>query len=238
MRVVLIPGFTQTAASWDSVRAALPSGIEARALGVPLGLDFESTAAALGAAGGRGVYVGYSMGGRLALRLAVDRPDLVAGLVLVSASPGLADATERQARRAADDALAGEIEQIGVDAFLVRWLAQPLFAGVAPDAPGLAERRSFTAADLAASLHNLGTGVQEPLWERLSGLTMPVMLVTGTRDQKFDGIARAMAPLIPGCETVRIAGGHALHLEAPPDLATAIAAFVQGLDDSGDQGRR
>lgn len=223
MRTVLVPGFTQTAASWDGVRAALPPGADATAIDVPLGLDFVATAAAIGAIGGRGAYAGYSMGGRLCLRLALDRPDLVERLVLVSASPGIADGTERSERRRADGALAEEIEKIGAEAFLRRWLAQPMFATVPADAPGLAERAAFTAAQLSGALRALGTGVQEPLWDRLGALAMPVTIVTGTLDAKFDGIGDAMAERIPNAVRVRIAGGHALPLEAPADLAAVIA---------------
>ncbi len=229
MRVVLIPGFTQTHESWDSVRAALPECFETSAVDVAVGSDFVTTAASLSRAGGRGVYVGYSMGGRLALRLAVDHPELVAGLVLVSASPGLADVNEREARRSADDALADEIEEIGAEAFLARWLAQPLFAGVPSDAPGLTARRALTASDLATALRRLGTGVQEPLWDRLGEIAMPVLLVTGTHDAKFDGIAAAMHELMSTANHVRIEGGHALPLEAPVELAATIAAFADAL---------
>jgi 2-succinyl-6-hydroxy-2,4-cyclohexadiene-1-carboxylate synthase len=234
MRVVLIPGFTQTSSSWDAVRAALPERFEIRATDVPIGHDFDATAAALGDAGGHAVYVGYSMGGRLALRLAVDRPELVEGLVLVSASPGLADSREREARRSADDALAAEIENIGVDAFLDRWLAQPLFAGVPADAPGLAERRAFSAPDLATVLRRLGTGVQESLWNRLEQLRMPVLLVTGTGDAKFERIAVAMNERIATASHVWIEGGHALPLEAPADLAVAITHFVDDVAGADD----
>ena len=106
--LVLVPGFTQTAASWDPALAHLPPDLEAMAVDVPTGLGFVETAAAIGEREGRAVYAGYSMGGRLCLRLALDRPDLVRGLVLLSASPGIAEDAERAARREADEELAVE----------------------------------------------------------------------------------------------------------------------------------
>lgn len=226
---MLVPGFTQTAASWDGVTRSLAGAPhDVVALDVPRALDFPATAAAIGEAGGQAAYVGYSMGGRLALRLALDAPGLVETLVLVSASPGIADERERAARRAADEELAAGIERDGVDAFLERWLAQPMFAGVPPDAPGLDARRSFTAADLAGMLRRLGTGVQEPLWDRLGDLAMPVVLVTGRGDTKFDGIAAAMAERVPHAARLRLPGGHALPLEQPEALAAAIGGFLAG----------
>ena len=115
---------------------------------------------------------GYSMGGRLALALALRIPQRVRRLVLVSASPGLADDGERAARRAADEALADRIEAIGVEAFAREWAAQPLFAGQPPEvaAAAHADRLRRSAAEHAAQLRGLGTGVMPPLWERLGEL--------------------------------------------------------------------
>ena len=137
---------------------------------------------------------GYSMGGRLALALALRTPERVRRLVLVSASPGLADADERAARRRADEALADRIEAIGVEAFAREWAAQPLFAGqpARVAAAAHADRLRRTAAEHAAQLRGLGTGVMPPLWERLGELAMPVTLVVGERDAKFRAIAGRM----------------------------------------------
>jgi 2-succinyl-6-hydroxy-2,4-cyclohexadiene-1-carboxylate synthase len=230
-RVVLVPGFTQTASTWDAVAARLRAGgHDAIALEVPVGLDFVATAAALGAAGRRATYVGYSMGGRLCLRLALDRPDLVERLVLVSTSPGIADPSERAARRAADEELARDVERRGVGAFLRDWLAQPLFSTLDPTAAGLADRTAaHTAAELATTLRMLGSGTQEPLWSRLGELTMPVALVTGRADAKFEQINDAMDAACTAAATVvrfRLDGGHALPLEQPEALADLVLDWV------------
>ncbi len=101
-----MPGFTQTASSWDGVREVVDASCEVLALDVPIRETFAATADAIGARGQRAVYVGYSMGGRLCLRLALDHPHLVQGLVLVSATPGIADDEARHARVASDEELA------------------------------------------------------------------------------------------------------------------------------------
>jgi 2-succinyl-6-hydroxy-2,4-cyclohexadiene-1-carboxylate synthase len=206
-RVVLVPGFTQTAAAWSAVATLLrAAGHDVVALDVPGGLDFPTTATAIGAKGGPGTYVGYSMGGRLTLRLALDHPELVERLGLVSASPGIADAAERDERRAADEVLARDIECRGVEPFLRDWLAQ-----------------------LAASLRNLGTGTQEPLWHRLDELRMPVALVTGRADSKFASINDAMQAActsVTSLARVHIDGGHALPLEQPAALADALVDWL------------
>ncbi|MCZ7527244.1 MAG: alpha/beta fold hydrolase [Acidimicrobiia bacterium] len=232
MRVTLVHGFTQTARSWDPVSALLRDRFEVVTPEVPGGLDFAAAAAALGETGGAGTYVGYSMGGRLCLRLALDRPDLVTTLVLVGASPGIADPAQRAARREADERLAAEIERDGVDAFLERWLAQPLFATLPRDAAGLDDRRTHTAGALAETLRRLGTGVMEPLWPRLGELAMPVLLVAGELDPKFAGLAAEMAAAIgPHARVALVPGaGHAVPLEAPDRLAALLTEHLGGLD--------
>jgi 2-succinyl-6-hydroxy-2,4-cyclohexadiene-1-carboxylate synthase len=226
--MVLVPGFTQTAASWDPVRAHLPEDLEAVAVDVPTGLDFVETAAAIGEAGGHAVYVGYSMGGRLCLRLALDRPDVVRGLVLISASPGIGDAGERAARRESDE----KVERNGVDAFLERWLRQPLFATLPRDAAGLGARRAGnTVATLTHALRVLGAGAQEPLWDRLADLEPPFLPIAGTLDEKYVDIAFEMAARVrPDVHPVLCGGtGHAVHLENPEALASVLRRVVHDL---------
>jgi len=226
MRAVLVHGFTQTSSSWDPVIARLPRDVDYTALDVAEGLDFETTAATIGARGGRATYVGYSMGGRLCLMLAVDRPDVVERLVLVSASPGIADAGARETRRSDDERLAREIERDGVGPFLERWLAQPLFASLPRELAQLDERRRNSPARLTHQLRVLGQGSQPPLWDRLGELEMPVTLVTGAYDKAYTDIARRMAARIGAHTTViTIPGaGHAAHLEQPDAVAHAIVS--------------
>jgi 2-succinyl-6-hydroxy-2,4-cyclohexadiene-1-carboxylate synthase len=230
-RVVLVPGFTQTAAAWHPVAERLRTGgHDVTALDVPGGFDFVATAAAIGAQGGRGAYVGYSMGGRLCLRLALDRPELVERLALVSASPGIADDSERVARRADDEELARDVERRGVEGFLRDWLAQPLFATLDPNAAGVSERAAgHTAAELATTLRLLGSGTQEPLWDRLAELRMPLALITGRLDAKFEMINDAMQATCASTTDVargHLAGGHALPLEQPEAVATFLLEWL------------
>ena len=220
-----MPGFTQTASSWDGVLAALDDDTRATAtaISVPTRPTFALTAQAIGAASGAATYIGYSMGGRLCLRLALDHPELVRALVLVSASPGIADATERAARQEADEQLAREVETVGVESFVDRWLAQPMWATVPLDAPGLSDRRTLTSEFLAHCLRVLGTGTMEPLWDRLGDLAMPVTLITGTDDTKFTAIAREMLRALPSdARHIELPGGHAVPLEQPNRLAAEV----------------
>jgi 2-succinyl-6-hydroxy-2,4-cyclohexadiene-1-carboxylate synthase len=234
-RLVLVHGFTQTLRSWDGLANDLAETFQVIRVDLPghggsagVDLDFVETAAAIGDAGGTATYVGYSMGGRLCLRLALDRPDLVQSLVLIGASPGLADEATRATRRAADEALAAEIERTGTAAFLERWLAQPLFSTFTPEPADLESRLANTSRGLGTALRRLGTGAQEPLWDRLGALEMPVLVVAGQEDAKFTHVAEEMADAIGvNAQVVALAGaGHAAHLERPASFRRLMAAFL------------
>jgi 2-succinyl-6-hydroxy-2,4-cyclohexadiene-1-carboxylate synthase len=189
---------------------------------------FTAGAEMIGAAGERGTYLGYSMGGRYALALALERPELVERLVLVGASPGLADPDERAARHRADATLAARIEQLGVPAFLDEWLAQPLFVGLTPAMRMLPERLRNTAAGLADSLRTAGTGEQPSLWDRLGELTMPVLVVSGSQDAKFTSMGDRMTAAI-GANARRLVvpnAGHTAHLEKPDAFLSGLRAWL------------
>ncbi len=235
-RIVLVHGFTQTGRSWGRLAAPLAGDHEVVLVDAPghggsaaIHVDLAGGAELLGAAGGPATYVGYSMGGRFALHLALARPDLVQALVLLGATAGIEDAAERAARRAADEALAAELERDGLDAFLERWLAQPLFASLPAEAIDLDDRRRNTVTGLASSLRLAGTGTQTPLWDRLGALAMPVLVVAGDRDAKFTALGRRMADTIgsnAGFSVVPNAG-HAAHLEQPAATFEVVRPWLE-----------
>jgi 2-succinyl-6-hydroxy-2,4-cyclohexadiene-1-carboxylate synthase len=234
-RVVLVHGFTQTQAAWEPVAARLRARWRLVRVDLPghggsagVRVGFEEAAALLGECGGRAAYVGYSLGGRLCLRLALDRPELVRALVLLGASPGIADPAARAERRAADEALAAGIERDGVAAFLDRWLAGPLFATLPPSRAGREDRLANTPEGLAAALRLLGAGAQAPLWDRLAGLRCPTLLVAGALDAKFAALAAEMAAAIgPAAHLELLPGaGHAVHLERPAEAAALLDGFL------------
>jgi 2-succinyl-6-hydroxy-2,4-cyclohexadiene-1-carboxylate synthase len=233
--LVLLHGFTQTGRSWQPVLHALAARYRAIAPDLPGHGGFAERRPASFAACDAYVRVladqpitlaGYSMGGRIALHAALSLGPRVRRLILVGASPGIADAAERAARAAEDAALADRIEAIGLEAFVREWGAQPLFDGMPRGIAEIAhaDRMRNTAAGLAAALRGLGTGVMPPLWDRLGELTVPVELVVGERDEKFRAIAERMtAVLVAGRLHVVPGTGHAVHLEAPEAVAEVIA---------------
>lgn len=235
-RVVLVHGFTQSAAAWPRTivdgLSRLPADVVA--VDVPghgrrshVRADVTQAAALL-AEEGPADFVGYSMGGRLALHVASIHPEAVRKLVLIGASPGIESEAERQARRDADEELARFVEREGVERFLERWMANPLFSTLPPAAAALDARVVNTAEGLAASLRLMGTGSQESLWEALPALHHEVLMVAGELDEKFAAIARRMAEAWGGPARVELVAraGHAAHLERPDVVRELLVDFL------------
>jgi 2-succinyl-6-hydroxy-2,4-cyclohexadiene-1-carboxylate synthase len=247
--LMLLHGFTGSGRSMAGVADALAAEFETlapdlpghgRSVGpaVPHQYDFETAlddlVATLHAAGHRRAHwLGYSMGARLALGVAVRHPDSVASLVLLAGRAGIADPVERATRRAADEALAARIETRGIEAFVDEWLAQPLFASLARLGPEFlaAERGARLANDargLAACLRGLGPAAQPPLFDELGRVRVPVLLVAGALDERFVALAHELARRLPCAEVREIPGaGHAAHLEQPAAFAAAVRDFLR-----------
>lgn len=159
--------------------------------------------------------LGYSMGGRLALRYVLERPENVKRLVLVGVTPGIEDDLARKERRESDELLAEGILKEGVDVFIKKWQERGIIKTQEGIVSGIREkmmarRLSNSEMGLANSLRGMGTGVMEPMWERLGEVKCPVRLVTGEMDSKFTGIAKAMKERMPHAEHEVVEGvGHA-----------------------------
>jgi 2-succinyl-6-hydroxy-2,4-cyclohexadiene-1-carboxylate synthase len=230
-RLVLLHGFTQTRNCWGAFARDLAADHELVLLDAPghggsagVVADLGQSAVLSGDVGGRGTYIGYSMGGRTALHLALARPDLVDALVLIGATGGLDTEQERLDRRRADEQLADRIERIGVAGFIEEWLAQPLFASLPTEAACRSERLRNTAEGLAGSLRRCGTGMQRPLWDELGALPMPVLVLAGERDHKFTELGQRLARCIGTNATFAVvpASGHSAHLENPGATASLV----------------
>jgi 2-succinyl-6-hydroxy-2,4-cyclohexadiene-1-carboxylate synthase len=172
--------------------------------------------------------VGYSMGGRLALGLALAHPELVETLVLLSARRGLDCPAERERRRQADANWAERLEREGLEVFLEHWWAQPIFRSLAQLTSDrleseLAQRRTHHPARLAAALRCWGLGCQPGYASEVRRLQVPVVLLAGGLDEKFVSLSRQLAAELPKGRCLVVEGaGHHLLLEAPARVARII----------------
>ena len=242
--MVAVHGFTQSSEVWAPLAGWLGNRHRVLALDAPghgaasgVRADLWSGAALMAAtcaqgapagADGPAAWIGYSMGGRYALHVALAAPHMVSSLVLVSATAGFDTVAERAARREADEVVARRIERDGVAAFVRWWLARPLFATLPPEAAALDARLGNTVAGLASSLRLAGTGTQEPLWERLAAIDVPVLVTAGALDTAYTERAERLAGAIGANATLAVVdgAGHACHLERPAKWAAVVGPFL------------
>ena len=173
--------------------------------------------------------VGYSMGGRTALYLALHHPGRCERLMLESASPGLRTADERAARRRVDQERGAQITR-DFDAFLHDWYRMPLFTSLARHdlVETMVQRRQHNRpAELVKSLQGMGTGAQPSLWERISTLRISTRALTGALDDKYVRLVRGMTALNPRLQSMIVPGaGHNVHAERPDAFINTLRRFV------------
>jgi 2-succinyl-6-hydroxy-2,4-cyclohexadiene-1-carboxylate synthase len=230
--VVLLHGFGGTHRAWDGVASRLdrtryrvlafdlPGHGEAAIREGPVTFD-SCVRHVLARAPERFTLCGYSMGGRIALQVALCAPERVQSLLLISTSPGIEDRRRRRTRRESDARLADRLERVPYEAFIAYWRSQPLFAADPPWVAQLAsaDHRRNDPKALAAVLRGIGTGAMRPLWSQLAELRMPVTIVAGARDDEYVAVGRLMVQAMPRAELRILPGGHVLALESPGALA-------------------
>jgi len=245
--VTLLHGFTQSGRSWQEVIGKMPPGWrwiapDLRGHGetrVKAGAactmdactaDLDLLWQTLGVE--RTHLVGYSMGGRLALHVAARRPERLLSLLTIGAHGGLEE-DAREGRRQGDDAMAKRIETDGLEAFVKYWTALPRFEGIERRGPSFvaqvrAERMGNTVPGLAASLRGMGAGAMEPLWDQLSGLSIPCTFVAGQLDHGYVASARRLAQVVPGSRVEVVPrSGHTVHQERPEAFARILLNHLE-----------
>lgn len=247
--VVLLHGFTGSKESWRELREQLRPDRRVVSIDLPghggtrVGIDVENYSIEHAAAMvirlltevlavPRFSILGYSMGGRLALFIALNYGAHINRLVLESASPGIADCGDRAARRHADAELAAFAESAGIEAFVKRWESIPLFESMARMPAERIdrlrrERLGCRIEELARSLRGMGTGAQPWLGGELPALRMPILAIAGALDFKFTAIGEQIAALASDARFEAIGGaGHAPHLERPHEFNRVVADFL------------
>jgi len=241
--IVLAHGFTQTGRLWGPFGASLARHHRLVQVDLPGHGGSASVEATLEAAGELLLeaaaragaepadLLGYSFGARVVLHAALARPDCVRRIILIGATGGIEDPSEREQRRIRDDAMADELVRSGdLDAFLERWLANPMFDTLRADAADATERRRNTPAGLASSLRLAGTGNQEPLWDRLSTCHLPVLALAGANDPRFVASGLRIAALTGGVFSAVPGAAHAAHLEQPALCTRIVESWLHATE--------
>jgi 2-succinyl-6-hydroxy-2,4-cyclohexadiene-1-carboxylate synthase len=245
---VVLHGFTQTGRLWGPfgdllaeshtlIAVDLPghgdSGSVQADLPTTAGLVTEAVRAEVG--GEPCALLGYSLGARVGLHVALGAGLALRGIVFIGVTAGVEDVDERERRRRSDDGMADQLETSGdVERFIDSWLREPLFERLAAgNAAQRSERLRNSASGLASSLRLCGTGTQEPLWDLLPTLASPVLTMAGTDDTRFATHALRVSRLVPhGVASLVPGGGHAVHL-AQPEQAGRIVRHWLGAVEAG-----
>lgn len=237
VRVVALHGFTLHGGMFAELADELGSGVAAPDLPGhgQSKIDPVTTAAAVTAVSelltnlDKPLLLGYSQGARIALQVALNRPELIESLVLASGAPGLSDKA-RELRRVADDRLAAQIETLGVASFIDGWLAQPITSTTAVSPTRRAADRRIrlenTSSGLAAALRGMGQASVPDSSDRMASLKMPVAFIAGQRDDKYRQLAASMARACGVEPTLVSNSGHNVVLEAPDEVATIVTALL------------
>ncbi|MBM3179613.1 MAG: 2-succinyl-6-hydroxy-2,4-cyclohexadiene-1-carboxylate synthase [Chloroflexi bacterium] len=176
--------------------------------------------------------VGYSLGGRTALYFACRYPKRILTLTLESASPGIVDKSERARRLAEDTARTESIMKDGMSAFVEKWYRMPLFASLSTHPQKISAIKESAKSNrpdwMAKVIRELSPGTQQPLWNSLSTLSFPVLLITGEKDEKYAHVVRKMAEHISNCSHVIVQeAGHNVHAEQTKEYISLVQKFLQ-----------
>ncbi len=176
--------------------------------------------------------LGYSMGGRIGLSLAMEDPDRITALILESSSPGISDPDEKIARYDQDVVLAERILEKGVEYFVHQWESLPLFHTQQRLPADIFRRQreirlSHTQHGLANSLIGASIGCQTSWWDQLENFDVPTLLITGELDQKFVSLNRLVDDKLPRSKHIQITqSGHTPHLENPTEFHQAVIRCI------------
>ena len=239
--LVVLHGFTQTGRLWGRFGDMLAESHTLVAVDLPghggsgsVRADLPMTAGLVAEAARTVIadepcaLLGYSLGARVALHVALGADLPLRRVVFIGVTAGMEDPAARERRRQSDDSLADELEASGdVERFVDAWLHGPMFERLAPDEAGRSERLRNSASGLASSLRLCGAGTQEPVWDQLGDLACPVLALAGSDDIRFAAHALRVAHLAPHAVASLVpGGGHAVHLAQPEQTARIVRHWL------------
>ncbi len=198
-RLAFLHGFLGSPQDWEGVIGHLPE-YSCYALSYPFQIPSDS------------IVIGYSMGGRIALRSSQPK-------ILISTHPGLKTPEEKAQRLLQDQYWIQKLRQEPLESFLKDWYAQPLFESFRkhPEFPKIVSRRVQQDPQVLAQMLE-----QESLAHQEFTFSEGIFL-HGALDQKYAQLYRDLK--IPSIEIPE--AGHAAHLENPKGCAEAIRQALE-----------
>ncbi|MEM9409618.1 MAG: alpha/beta fold hydrolase [Planctomycetota bacterium] len=224
---------------WDLVREsitrALPQ-VKTSAVSIKPAKDWDSGIRNIAESIQSGsILVGYSMGARLALSIAIQFPNLLKGLVFISGNPGLESSEEKKTRSINDQQIAKQLDSQPLEIFLKKWYQQPIFDSMDETIRSSEVDRKLCQNQpkiWAENLHAYSVARQPNNWPLLGTLSIPVLVLAGQDDEKYKKFAERIGSevssqnikieIIPNC-------GHIIHREQPEWFCQSIIKWVQKL---------
>ena len=169
--------------------------------------------------------IGYSLGGRLALHLIADRPDLWPRALLLSTHPGLTSNVNRTARLVHDAAWKTRCLTTPLPALLDAWHAQPVLSSNIPSTPP--DPLAPWLPEIADAFTGWSLGLQADHLPLLAPLPTTGLWLTGANDLKFNALAEQATRTLPHFTHQTIPhSGHRLLTDQPLAVSSAILQLL------------
>lgn len=175
-----------------------------------------------------GILMGYSLGGRLALHALIDHPGLWRGAIIISAHPGLSEQQERDKRLIHDQQWAERFSKEEWQPLMKAWNNQEVFSQ--EDYHFERGENDYQRNQLVHALLTGSLALQKDLREPISGLNLPILWITGSRDQKYTKLAETVRLKHPMSRKLIIPeAGHRTPWGQPRLFANHVQAFLSDL---------
>ena len=248
--IVLLHGFMGRISDWDLVIQELRDKLHYKGRivcfdlpghgqsSLPEGLSFDQFLEIFGVQCEdlnleKSYWVGYSLGGRVALHLALKKAKFFDGLILESASPGLDDHKQRELRESSDRQLFSKVCQ-GIETmeqFVDKWYRLPIFRGIRKTDKfrSLAEKVSSNSPEtLQMALNLMSVGSIPSLWGRVSNLNFPILYLTGELDEKYVEIGQRLVSKNSHASLELIKNtSHNTHFSEPEIFSEYLRSFIR-----------
>lgn len=176
--------------------------------------------------------VGYSMGARIALYMAMEYQDRLNSVVLEGCNPGIRSDDTRGARNEWEQRIIDRLNLLSISEFVDEWYNMPLFRSIRSNRVLFEALRENRIQDqnvdgLIASIKGVGLGCQPNLWSRLGKINPPVLLLAGELDEKFRAISEEMSRDLAKAQFEVIGNaGHMAHYEREKEFIDVLSGFL------------